>query len=151
MEDIQERLKSASDACIKALTGWASQKQSVESRETLLEAVHELRKVAARLEIEMAASERAEMSGRPMPIPAHRSQARRPQHSHQQHNQSHAGGDDSAGNALPDFIQKGTNTMVESAAGDEGSSASPQQAARAPRGQFRRPIRRPATGGSAEE
>jgi hypothetical protein len=37
-----------------------------------MEAVHELRKVAARLEIEMAISERNEVASKPIPIPSHR-------------------------------------------------------------------------------
>lgn len=138
MEDIQQRLKDCSDVCIKALAGWAAQRQSHAMREDLLEALHELRKVAARLEIEMAVSERAEMPNRPMQIPSHRSQVRRPhqQSQAQQHHQSQPSVSDDVGNELPDFI----------AGGNAPNEAESGQAPRAPRSNFRRPVRRPQAG-----
>lgn len=69
MEEIQQRLKDAADQS-SALAAWATNKQNAEARESLLEAVHELRKVSARLEIEIAASEREDSSGRSLPIPS---------------------------------------------------------------------------------
>ena len=90
MDEIETRLKEAADACIKAYESWSGQKKNHAARETLQEATHELRKVAARLEIEIAVSERDDMTQRPIPIPPHRSSNRRP------------GGAD-----LPDFIHAG--------------------------------------------
>jgi hypothetical protein len=133
MDDIQQRLKDTSDECVKALAVWLSGKQSPVAREGLLEAVHELRKVAARLEIEMAVSERSEQSHRPMAIPSHRSQARRPQHQMQPSQQSQQ--QDDVGNELPDFIQQGAVS----------SSDDQSQTAR-PRGSFRRPMTRRSQG-----
>ena len=72
MDEIETRLKESADACVKAYQNWSSQKKNFEAREKLQEATHELRKVAARLEIEIAVSERDEMTQRPIPIPPHR-------------------------------------------------------------------------------
>ena len=72
MEEIANRLKETSAACSAALEGWSKDKKDRKSLEALQESVHELRKVASRLEIEMAISERDEMSQKPIPIPAHR-------------------------------------------------------------------------------
>lgn len=73
MDEIQTRLQETSKNCLQAYEGWLSSKKNASSRETLLTAIHELRKVASRLEIELAVSERNEMTSRPLPIPAHRS------------------------------------------------------------------------------
>ncbi len=78
MEEIDKRLRDATDACLAAHIEWAKSKKNSEARENLQEAVHELRKVAARLEIEMAVSERDEMASKPLPIPPHRSSKKRP-------------------------------------------------------------------------
>jgi hypothetical protein len=78
MEEIDKRLRDATDACLTAYGEWSASKKNSEAREKLQEAVHELRKVAARLEIEMAVSERDEMASKPLPIPPHRSSKKRP-------------------------------------------------------------------------
>lgn len=91
MEDIQQRLRATADTCIKCYESWVKNKKDGGVRETLMEAVHELRKVAARLEIEIAVNERDEMASRPIPIPPHRA-SRKP------------GGDmpdDNIGNEMP--------------------------------------------------
>lgn len=73
------RLRASADECIAAYDRWTKSKKDLTARENLMEALHELRKVASRLEIEVAVSERDEMTGRPIPIPPHRaSQARAP-------------------------------------------------------------------------
>lgn len=72
MDDIQKRLKETSEACIAAYEKWAGNKKDSGASETLQEAVHELRKVAARVEIELAISERDENALKPMSIPPHR-------------------------------------------------------------------------------
>lgn len=77
MDEIEQRLRAGADACIKSYEAWRSKEKDGAAREALMEAVHELRKVASRLEIEMAVSERNEMAGKPLPIPPHRS-SRRP-------------------------------------------------------------------------
>lgn len=77
MDEIEQRLRASTDACITSYEAWRSKQKDGAAREALLEAVHELRKVASRLEIEMAVSERNEMAGKPLPIPPHRS-SRRP-------------------------------------------------------------------------
>jgi len=72
MDDIQQRLKETSATCIASYEKWASDKKNGGTRTTLQEAIHELRKVASRLEIEMAISERDEMALKKIPIPPHR-------------------------------------------------------------------------------
>lgn len=78
MEEIEKRLSEATAACLATHAEWAKDKKNGATRESLMEAVHELRKVAARLEIEMAVSERDEMAAKPIPIPPHRASKRRP-------------------------------------------------------------------------
>ncbi len=78
MEDIGQRLQESVAQCLRSYEAWSKSKRESGNREALQEAVHELRKVAARLEIEIAASERDETAQRPLPIPPHRSSKRRP-------------------------------------------------------------------------
>ena len=75
-QDIEKRLKEATDNCLKAYGAWTGNEKESEKRETLMECVHELRKVAARLEISIAISERDQMASKPIPIPAHKSSRR---------------------------------------------------------------------------
>lgn len=77
MEDIEKRLKEATDACLAAHSEWNSDQKDGSKRESLMEAVHEIRKVSARLEIMIAISERDQMASKPIPIPAHKSQHKR--------------------------------------------------------------------------
>jgi hypothetical protein len=72
MDEIEKRLRDVTEGCLKALQAWHAAKKNAESREDLQDAIHELRKVAARLEIDIAVSERDEMASRPIPIPPHR-------------------------------------------------------------------------------
>ena len=72
MDDIKERLKTCSEACFKTYEAWDAEK-ATNTREDLQEAIHELRKVASRLEIEITLSERAKVTGKQIPIPSHRS------------------------------------------------------------------------------
>lgn len=76
MEDIKQRLKDASDACIKTFDAWHAKPGDHSAREALQEAVHELRKVGARLEIELAVSDRKTQGNEPIPIPSHRAARR---------------------------------------------------------------------------
>lgn len=71
-DNIDERLKETSDRCMKAYEDWKTKETDPSKREELREAIHELRKVSSRLEIEMAVSEREEMAQKPIPIPPHR-------------------------------------------------------------------------------
>lgn len=141
MDEIETRLKEAADDCIKAYESWSTQKKNPEAREKLQEATHELRKVAARLEIEIAVSERDDMAQRPIPIPPHRSSNRRP------------------GSGLPDFIKDGNSASDDDSQGNvsdvSGNNDRPQQRSSGPRqgggggtgGFQRRPMRRPHSGG----
>ena len=73
MDEIEKRLREATDACIASYDAWRKNQKEGGTREALMEAMHELRKIASRLEIEIAVSERDEMTSRPIPIPPHRS------------------------------------------------------------------------------
>ncbi len=79
MEDIEKRLRESTDVCIKSFENWTKQAKSLEARETLMEAMHEVRKVISRVEIEIAISERDRLGSRPIPIPPHRSSNKRGQ------------------------------------------------------------------------
>jgi hypothetical protein len=73
MDEIEKRLTETSAECLKCYKAWQADKKSSETRSNMMEAVHELRKVGARLEIELAISERDELAAKPIPIPSHRS------------------------------------------------------------------------------
>ncbi|MCB1783272.1 MAG: hypothetical protein KDI13_04695 [Alphaproteobacteria bacterium] len=72
MEDVQGRLQETSQNCLQAYSVWKGKRTDTVAREALLAAIHELRKVASRLEIDLAISERNDMGSRPLPIPSHR-------------------------------------------------------------------------------
>ncbi len=72
-DDIQTRLKETSQNCLDAYLSWNEKKQDPKAQELLHAAIHELRKVSSRLEIELAISEREKITSKPIPIPAHRS------------------------------------------------------------------------------
>lgn len=71
-DEIKQRLKDSADACIQSYEAWFKDKKKAQTREALQEAVHEMRKVASRLEIELATSDRDQMASNPIPIPPHR-------------------------------------------------------------------------------
>ncbi len=75
MDDIKKRLKDTTDACHKCYEAWDSKKETA-TREALQDSIHEVRKVASRLEIEIAINERESMSEKPLPIPSHRSNSK---------------------------------------------------------------------------
>lgn len=76
MDEIKQRLSTSSEACIKAYEAWRAKSSDHAAREALMEAVHELRKVAARLEIDLAVSDRKAQGSDPIPIPSHRASRR---------------------------------------------------------------------------
>jgi hypothetical protein len=73
MDEIQTRLQETSQNCLKSYTEWVGKKRDHKAQEDLQAAIHELRKVASRLEIDLAVSERDQMTARHIPIPSHRS------------------------------------------------------------------------------
>lgn len=79
MDEIETRLRAVSDDSVKAYQKWQASKRDPEAREALQDAIHEMRRVSARLEIEIAVSERDEMASRPIPIPPHRATRKGPQ------------------------------------------------------------------------
>jgi len=76
VDAVEARLRDTARSCLVAYRGW-KQTPGENSIQTLHDAVHELRKALARIEIDMSASRRDEQVNRPIPIPAHRA-ARRP-------------------------------------------------------------------------
>ncbi|MEM6811463.1 MAG: hypothetical protein AAF549_03250 [Pseudomonadota bacterium] len=83
MSDIQERLQTNAEECISKYKAWNSDKKKSENLEALQESIHELRKAVSRLEIEIAVSERDANSGKPIPIPTHRSNGKKDAASHE--------------------------------------------------------------------
>lgn len=77
MDEIQTRLEETSKACFDAYSVWVDKKKDSKAQEELSSAIHELRKVSSRLEIELAISERDQMTSKPLPIPSHRSNTRK--------------------------------------------------------------------------
>ncbi len=79
MDEIKQRLQETSEKCIKCYEAWDKDKKSSDTSEALQESVHELRRVASRVEIELAVNERDESVQKPIPIPHHRDANRRAQ------------------------------------------------------------------------
>lgn len=77
MDEIEKRLRETSDNCFTCYEVWRKDQKSTEAREALQESIHEVRKVASRLEIELAISERDQMAQKPIPIPPHRDSERK--------------------------------------------------------------------------
>ena len=73
MDEIEKRLRETSENSFNCYEAWLKDKKSVEAKEALVESIHELRRVASRLEIEVAVSERDESVKKPLPIPQNRS------------------------------------------------------------------------------
>lgn len=91
MDEIEQRLRESAEICFKSYEAWRANENDSVTREALQDAMHELRKVASRVEIELAISERKEMTQRPIPIPPHRDARGR--------HQSVSEGEDDFGNA----------------------------------------------------
>ncbi len=73
MDEILKRLQETAQTCAKTYEEWRGKKNDSKAQESLQAAIHELRKVASRLEIELAVRERQDMTSKPIPIPSHRS------------------------------------------------------------------------------
>lgn len=131
MDEIEKRLRESTDACINGFEAWVKANKSLESREALMEAMHEVRKVVSRLEIEIAISERDRLGSRPLPIPPHRSQKKRG---------GEGGADDGDFNRADDFDGE------ESAQQPVGDSQ-PRRHAGGGGGRGRRPMHRSGGGG----
>lgn len=71
MDKIEDRLHDTSKNCFECYEVWSKDKKNIDAREKLQEAIHELRRVASRVEIELAVSER-DQNARPLAIPPHR-------------------------------------------------------------------------------
>tara|TARA_B100001146_G_C15957382_1_gene338212 strand:+ start:94 stop:558 length:465 start_codon:yes stop_codon:yes gene_type:complete len=72
-EETAMRLQEAAAKCLSSLDAWNKDLKNVDAREALLEAVHELRKVTSRLEIDIAMNDRKVTNAKPLPIPEHKS------------------------------------------------------------------------------
>lgn len=104
-DETDKRLRETADECIKAYEAWMKSKKDFGARENLMEALHELRKVASRLEIEVAVSERDEMTQRPIPIPPHRAAQGR----HQAEGNEAEANEPRGGNRDPDQMRRRLN------------------------------------------
>ncbi|WP_051340703.1 hypothetical protein [Azospirillum halopraeferens] len=77
VDAVEARLRETARTCLAAYRTWRQQ-PGENSIQPLSDAVHELRKALARIEIDMSASRREEQVARPIPIPAHRAARRAP-------------------------------------------------------------------------
>ncbi len=77
MDEINKRLSDAAQKCMASYDSWRKDQSAAEVREALNEALHELRRATAALEIEMIRQERATPGGRNIPTPGHRAMRRR--------------------------------------------------------------------------
>lgn len=128
MDEIEQRLKDTTEHCVKSYEAWRGDKKSDEARENLLEAIHELRKVASRLEIELAVSEREQLADRPIAIPPHRS-------SRKAYPVQDFEGDDDIGNTHPDDnIGNGGESRPRSGGGGGANNRRPMNRGRRPAG-----------------
>ncbi len=125
MDEIKARLKNTSEECMTALDGWASDKKDQKARGVLNEAIHELRKVASRLEIELAISERNE-SQKPLPIPSHRDSQRRGGRNNDK-------GRDNNGNGNQDDNKGNSNNDTGNGNSDLKKSLKPRRQRRTPK------------------
>ncbi|TWB30655.1 hypothetical protein [Nitrospirillum bahiense] len=73
-EPADQRMIAAAQRSAEAYTAWKANPEG--GMQGLTDALHELRKVIARMEIEMSASRKEEHAARPIPIPYHRAQRR---------------------------------------------------------------------------
>ncbi|NQZ14656.1 MAG: hypothetical protein HRT94_07530 [Alphaproteobacteria bacterium] len=76
MSDTLARIQEKGAACIAAYEAWNGSKKDGDKREALQDSLHELRKAVARIEIEIATSDRDSGSSKQIPIPPHRSQSK---------------------------------------------------------------------------
>lgn len=97
-EDIKNRLKTASEECLKCYEAWSKDDKDDKVRESLQDAIHELRKVSSRLEIELAISERDQMAQKPIPIPPHRDAKKRVQSNYNNDADDNRGNSSNTGN-----------------------------------------------------
>lgn len=72
-ENTAQRLQETAAKCLNSLETWNNDLKDRDARETLLEAVHELRKVTSRLEIDIAMNDRKVVNAKPLPVPEHKS------------------------------------------------------------------------------
>ena len=70
---VEQRLSESAAKCLSCWDVWKKDAKNEEAREHLLESVHELRKVAARIEVDVAMAERLNANSKPIPIPEHKS------------------------------------------------------------------------------
>ncbi|MAZ75748.1 MAG: hypothetical protein CMH31_00415 [Micavibrio sp.] len=113
MSETLGRIQETGAACIAAYEAWNSEQKNVDNREALQETLHELRKAVARIEIEIATSERDAGSSKKIPVPTHRSQSK--------------SGDGSRESILPDREQNNGNggKVVKKSSGRRTRSRKP--------------------------
>ena len=110
-DEVKKRLQDSADKCIKSYEAWSKNKKDGAASEALQDAVHEIRKVASRLEIELAASERDESTQKPIPIPPHRDAGGR--------HQSADSGEEDSGNKKAKPKSSGKKSAPKKASGGD--------------------------------
>lgn len=79
-ENTSLRLQEAAAKCLSSLDAWNKDLKNSDAREALLDAVHELRKVTSRLEIDIAMNDRKVTNAKPIPVPEHKSKTEKKAH-----------------------------------------------------------------------
>jgi hypothetical protein len=72
-KSIELRLQEAAAKCLSSLDAWKKDGKDENVRESLMDAVHELRRVTSRIEIDIAMAERINTNAKSIPIPEHKS------------------------------------------------------------------------------
>ena len=114
-DEIKQRLQDSSAKCVKAYEAWCADKKSEAAAQTLHDAVHELRKVASRLEIELVSSKRDTGGKNSMSTPKHRDA--KPQRSKVDGNK--ADKDDTKAKAVKDSLKGGSKKTESDEEGEE--------------------------------
>ena len=70
---VEQRLQESAAACLSSLSEWKKNLKDDDAKQALLGAVHDLRKVRARLEVDVAMNDRTNTNAKHIPIPEHKS------------------------------------------------------------------------------
>ncbi|PCI01764.1 MAG: hypothetical protein COB76_00480 [Alphaproteobacteria bacterium] len=70
---VEQRLQETAATCLSSLEAWKENLKDDDAKAKLQNAVHELRKVCARLEVDIAMNDRTNTNAKRIPIPEHKS------------------------------------------------------------------------------
>lgn len=70
---VEQRLQESAAECLSSLSKWKANLKDDDAKQALLGSVHELRKVCARIEVDVAMNDRTNTNSKHIPIPEHKS------------------------------------------------------------------------------